>query len=134
MKTNLKFKICFAVLVSCLTMSTLVEAKKYNRGGFVDNRSGAFEVISVEKAKDSPDDSYVVLQGYIDSTVGNEKYLFRDETGTIKIEIDDKDFRGLTVYPDDLVQISGEVDKDWWSETEIDVKNISKVNPETSKQ
>ena len=75
----------------------------------------------------SEDDTFVVLQGYVDKSLGDERYLFRDETGTIQIEIEDKKFRGLTVYPDDFVQISGEVDKGLFSTTEIEVKNISKL-------
>ena len=85
-----------------------------------------FEIVSVEQAKNAKDDTYVILQGYIDKSLGGEKYLFRDQTGTIKLDIDDDKFKGLTVYPDDFVQVSGEVDKEWWSETEIEVKNISK--------
>lgn len=128
MKTSSKLKFFFFIAVaSCLSISNVATSKKHS-GGFKDSRDTveAFEYITVEQAKNSKDDTYVVLQGYIDKSLGDEKYLFRDQTGTIKVEIDNDKFRGLTVYPDDFVQISGEIDKDWWSETEIDVKNISK--------
>ncbi|MBR1544673.1 MAG: NirD/YgiW/YdeI family stress tolerance protein [Alphaproteobacteria bacterium] len=130
MKNTTKYRLCFLLVVAtCFAGSQVAISKKY-KGGFKDVRGPeveSFDIVSVEKAKNSKDDTYVVLQGYIDKSLGGEKYLFRDETGTIKIEIEDKKFRGLTVYPDDFVQISGEVDKGWLSETEIEVKNISKI-------
>ncbi len=39
--------------------------------------------------------------------------LSKTKTGTIKIEIDDEDWNGVTVGKDDVVQIQGEVDKSW---------------------
>ncbi|MCR5507004.1 MAG: NirD/YgiW/YdeI family stress tolerance protein [bacterium] len=130
MKKMTKYKLSFLLVVAtCFAGSQVAVSKKY-KGGFKEIKEPemeSFEIVSVEKAKNSKDDTYVVLQGYIDRSLGDEKYLFRDETGTIKIEIEDKKFRGLTVYPDDFVQISGEVDKGWLSETEIEVKNISKI-------
>ncbi len=130
MKNKTKYKLYFLLIIATVFAGAQVAVSKKYSGGFKENRNDqieAVEIVSVEKAKNSKDDTYVVLQGYIDKSLGNEKYLFRDETGTIQIEIEGKKFRGLTVYPDDFVQISGEVDKGWLSETEIEVKNISKV-------
>ena len=130
-------KVFFMFAISSFLLNTDVVMAKRGKGGFKETREPvveAFEIVSVEKAKNAKDDTFVVLQGYIEKSLGDEKYLFRDETGTVKIDIDDKKFRGLTVYPDDIVQISGEVDKGWWSETEIDVKNISKVDSTSSSQ
>ena len=130
MKNIGKFKI-FLLLIATFAGRQVAVSKKY-KGGFKETREPVeetFEIVSVEQAKNSKDDTYVVLQGYIDKSLGDEKYLFRDETGTIQIDIEDKKFRGLTVYPDDFVQISGDVDKGIFSATEIEVKNISKVNP-----
>lgn len=52
---------------------------------------------------------------------------FEDQSGSIDIEIDDKDWRGLVVGPDDVVIIEGEVDKGW-TKLEIEVDNIRKAN------
>ena len=52
---------------------------------------------------------------------------FQDQTGTIKIEIDDEDWNGVTVGKDDVVQIQGEVDKSWTKPTKIEVDFIQKV-------
>ncbi len=80
---------------------------------------------TVEQAKSMRDDSWVVLEGNLVRKVGDELYEFRDRSGTINVEIDDKDWRGLTVNPQDKVRLEGEVDKDWNS-VEIDVKRITK--------
>lgn len=131
-----KFKTGLILLTSvfALCLGDVAFSKKHS-GGFRESRDSqveTFDVITVEQAKNSKDDTFVVLQGYIDKSLGGEKYLFRDTTGTIKLEIDDDKFRGLVVYPDDFVQVSGEVDKNWWSETKVDVKDISKKSVESS--
>ena len=49
--------------------------------------------------------------------------MLKDATGSITIEIDDDDWRGLDVTPQDVVTVKGEVDKDMFN-TEIDVDSI----------
>ncbi len=57
----------------------------------------------------------------------NSSYaIFQDATGTIHVEIDHDEWGGNAVSPTDLVEIKGEVDKDWNS-VEIDVKSVAKV-------
>ncbi len=78
---------------------------------------------SVAEAKDLADDTIVVIQGNITQSLGNEKYIFTDGNDTITVEIDNEDWNGLEVGPQDVVIITGEVDKDWNS-VEIDVDEI----------
>ncbi|WON75771.1 YgiW/YdeI family stress tolerance OB fold protein [Serratia sp. UGAL515B_01] len=123
-------------LVTLLALcSTAVFAQQ---GGFVDNNApqaqqqGGFSgpsatLTTVDKVKSMGDDTWVMLQGNIEQRVGDELYTFRDATGTITVEIDQKRWNGLSVGPKDKVQIEGKVDKEW-SNVEIDVKNIKKVN------
>jgi uncharacterized protein (TIGR00156 family) len=84
-----------------------------------DNRT---LVTAIEVAK-LPDDAEVRLVGYIVKNVGDEKYEFRDETGTIMVEIDDDDWNGVEVTPEQRVEITGEVDQEW-QKTELDVDTI----------
>lgn len=81
---------------------------------------------TVEHAKTLKDDANVTLKGNITQNLGGEKYVFQDATGTITVEIDNDKWNGQPVAPQDLVEIRGEVDKDWNS-TEIDVEQITKV-------
>ncbi|MBV7406923.1 YgiW/YdeI family stress tolerance OB fold protein [Enterobacter sp. ENT03] len=82
---------------------------------------------TAEKAKSLSDDAWVTLTGKIEQRTGGDNYLFRDESGTIDVEIDDKRWNGQTVTPQDTVEIQGKVDKDWNS-AEIEVKKITKMN------
>ena len=82
---------------------------------------------TVAEAKEMPDESYVVLHGYIESSLGSEEYMFKDDSGSIKIEIDDDDWNGLTVGPDDKVEIQGEVDTHMVKPTDIEVDIIRLV-------
>ena len=83
-------------------------------------------ITSVQEAMTLRDDAYVKMRGKIVKHSHKDKYIFSDGTGDITIEIDKDKWRGLSVDADDLVEIVGEVDKDWNS-VEIDVDYITKV-------
>ena len=91
-------------------------------GGFVGK--GALSASTVKQAVALPDDARVVLEGKIVSEFRPEHYQFVDKNGyTIEVEIDHKDWRGVTVDENTPVRIYGEVDKDFMK-TSIDVKTI----------
>ncbi|TQN81267.1 UNVERIFIED_ORG: uncharacterized protein (TIGR00156 family) [Citrobacter freundii] len=92
----------------------------YSQGGFAGPSPA---VSSVSQAKTRWDDAWVVLEGHIIRQVGHELYEFRDNSGTVYVEIDDKYWMGQRVSPTDKVRIEGEVDRDW-DGMDIDVKNI----------
>ena len=83
------------------------------------------DTVTIMEAMHLSDDSPVIITGYIEKALGGEKYQFKDDTGTIVIKIDDEDWRGVTVDATDLVEIRGEVDKDFL-DTKIDVDRITK--------
>ncbi|PIT39444.1 YgiW/YdeI family stress tolerance OB fold protein [Snodgrassella alvi] len=85
-------------------------------------------VTTVTHAKSLPDDSRVILRGKITKRVSDDMYKFQDATGVIDVDIDQKRWNGLSVSPQDTVEIQGEVDKDWNS-VEIDVKHLRKIVP-----
>lgn len=80
--------------------------------------------ITVEQAKGLADDTFVVLEGQIVQQLGDEKYTFKDASGTITVEIDDEDWKGVKVQPTDVVVLTGTVDKDFM-ELEIDVDTVA---------
>ncbi len=92
-------------------------------GGFVGPTG---TVTTAEKAKTFSDDAWVTLRGKIEQRIGGDRYVFRDASGTVNVDIDDKRWNGQTITPQDTVEIQGEVDKDWNS-VEIDVKQINKM-------
>ena len=94
-------------------------------GGFT-GPSGA--VTTVANAKSLRDDTWVTLRGKITERISDDLYKFQDASGVINVDIDHKRWNGVTVGPQDTVEIQGEVDKDWNS-VEIDVKQIRKIAP-----
>ena len=90
-------------------------------GGFI----GPSTVVTVQQAKTMKDDEKVTLKGTIESHTGGDKYIFKDASGTIEVEIDDRLWAGQTISATDRVEIFGEIDTDWNS-VEIDVKRIRK--------
>ncbi|EMF0718962.1 YgiW/YdeI family stress tolerance OB fold protein [Citrobacter freundii] len=98
-------------------------ATQSQSGGFVGPNGSS---TTVESAKSLRDDTWVTLRGNIVERISDDLYLFKDATGTVNVDIDHKRWNGVTVTPQDVVEIQGEVDKDWNS-VEIDVKQITKV-------
>ena len=93
------------------------------QGGFVDN---SVSPTTVAKAKDLKDDSWVKLRGNITERLSDDRYVFRDASGTVNVEIEQKYWNGQNVTPQDQVEIQGKVDKDR-NEFEIEVKQITKL-------
>ncbi|EPS0558330.1 YgiW/YdeI family stress tolerance OB fold protein [Enterobacter roggenkampii] len=83
----------------------------------------ATEMSTAAQAKTLRDDTWVVLEGNIVKQLGHEIYQFRDSSGTVNIEIDDKRWPGKNVSPTDKVRLEGKVEKDWNS-VNIDVKSL----------
>ena len=83
--------------------------------------------VNVEDAVKLADDTAVELTGKIEKSLGDEKYTFSDESGSVTVEIDNEDFKGVTVNENDTVKLKGEVDKELMQETTIDVDSVEKV-------
>lgn len=94
-----------------------------SKGGFVN---GAEEIVTTTQVREMRDDTPVVVKGKILKRTGDEKYMFQDGADTMIVEIDDDDWRGLVVTPDDIVILRGEVDKGIMT-TEIDVDYVELV-------
>jgi uncharacterized protein (TIGR00156 family) len=84
------------------------------------------DVVTVDAAKGLRDDYPVVLRGKIERSLGDEKYLFTDETGSIIVEIDNRLWRGLSVDQNNTVEITGEVDRGF-TRIEIEASSIKKI-------
>lgn len=116
------FAIIFLSLFLTSPAMAAFEGGAAPQGGF--SGPGGATATTVQQAKALPDDSYVTLTGSIVSKVGKDDYIFRDSTGEIKVDIDDKYFYNVKVTPQNTVRIVGEVDKDFGKAVEIDVKSL----------
>lgn len=47
------------------------------------------------------------LRGNITERLSDDRYTFRDESGTVVVEIDHKRWNGVTVTPRDKVELRG---------------------------
>ncbi|WP_312086360.1 NirD/YgiW/YdeI family stress tolerance protein [Acinetobacter variabilis] len=90
------------------------------------NQAAFAKTTTVKQALAMKDDSKVQLKGYVVKAVGDEKYQFRDNTGTITVEIDDELWQGKPVSAKTPVVIIGEVDIDYKpaKRVEIDVDQV----------
>lgn len=107
--------------VSLLLSGSVLAAGMNVKGGF---QGPGLEEVSVVEVLKMTDNTPVVLSGKIEKSIGDEKYLFSDGTASVVIEIDDDDWNGLNITPNDMVIISGEIDKDFMQDVIIDVDNI----------
>ena len=82
---------------------------------------------AVTEAKKLADDQKVVLVGQVVKKTGHERYEFRDKSGSVIVEIDDKDWNGLSVTAADQVRIEGEVEHKRDGRVEIEVDRIVKL-------
>ena len=98
-------------------------ALSHQAGGF---KAGDTSVVTVKQAEEMKDDSWITVRGTLEKQVGDEDYLFRDSSGTMKVEIDHKHWNGVTITPKDRVELTGELDKDF-NAIELDVKQVRKL-------
>ena len=95
-------------------------------GGFAGPGAGV-SATTVAEALKLRDDSFVTLRGRIVAGLGDEKYVFQDATGSVTVEIDDDEWRGITVTPETTIEITGELDKEFFEAPKIDVKSFRVV-------
>ena len=129
-KSALSAAVAGIALAAVLLLGPGLAVAKNNDGGYTGNQAGYSgpgpALVTVEQAKSMRDDDHVTLRGYIIQNVGGKNYVFKDDTGTVNVEISEKRWEGQQVGPDDLVEIQGEIDKDW-TEFEIEVKRLIKL-------
>jgi uncharacterized protein (TIGR00156 family) len=56
--------------------------------------------------------TYLTMTGNIVSHLREDYFLFRDATGELRVEIDNRVFRNQPVTPETTVRIHGEIDRD----------------------
>lgn len=59
--------------------------------------------------------------------IQKNQYVFKDQTGEIDVVIKDELLRNITVTPDTLIRVRGEIDKDWFSII-VEVDSVEVIN------
>ena len=93
----------------------------------MNNNMNMNEVVTVEQVRTMADNSPVIIRGYVLRQNGENSYVFQDTTGTINLEIEPNDWNGLTVSPNDYVEVWGEVDRNGMTMVEVDVSAMKKL-------
>lgn len=107
-------------LLMVLVLSVGLFGTAYAYGGFND---GGSSLATVKDALRKADNSYVTLQGNITKRITSDEYLFQDATGTIQVEIDDEEWMGQVVNAQNVIEITGEIDKEF-TRTKVDVNTV----------
>lgn len=82
-------------------------------------------VNTVAQALEAKDDTPVVLEGQVVERIKGDNYSFRDDSGTIQVEIDDDEWpAGASVDQNVRVRLTGEVDRGMASKVEVDVDTL----------
>ncbi|XID75089.1 NirD/YgiW/YdeI family stress tolerance protein [Alkanindiges sp. WGS2144] len=110
------------IFAGCITVGcfgSIAQAQPVNQAA-LNATQGAN--VTVAQAKTLKDDSKVILRGQVVRALGNEKYEFKDATGTIVVDIDDEKWRGQPVSSKATVTLVGEVDHDRFPKESIEIE------------
>lgn len=91
--------------------------------------NSAASVTTAAQVAKAGDDASCMLQGNIIEKVtgSDDKYRFKDATGTVIVEIDHQIFAGRVVTPSTVVKLYGEVDTSLTKASKVDVKMMEIV-------
>ena len=110
--------ICLFCLVYVNSFAGNVDTSNF----FIDNTNT--NVITIKKAKKLNDKDTVTLEGYIVKQIDDDEFIFKDNSGEIKIDINDNvmiQFANARITPNTLIRIQGSLDKEMLEETTLDV-------------
>ena len=121
----MKKLLAVSALAISVALSSAAFAKNNMGGGYTGPAASNLKVTAAEASKLS-DDTPVILTGKIEQSMGDEKYMFRDASGTIVVEIDNDNWNGLSVGPNDVVELQGEIDADMFQPNIVDIDVVVK--------
>ena len=110
-------------LLSCVAAAAVVLASTQAFASKQDTASQK-PVSKVSDVQNMADDSMVYVQGYIIQSLGNENYIFQDDSGQINVEIDDDIMNSATVTPETIVWIAATIDKETGQPTSLEAEEI----------
>ena len=116
-------------LATLLALSTSAAFAGFNGNNAQVGFQGGNQVqqLTVKQALSGQDGSVISLVGNITQQINNDEYLFTDGADQIKVEINNRAWRGLSVGPQDKIRISGKLDNDNFQRPEVEVFGVEKV-------
>ena len=91
------------------------------------------KISKVSDVQNMADDSTVYIQGYLVQNLGDEMYVFQDDSGKINIEIDD-DLIENAIAPNSTVWIAATVDNDNGEPVTLEAEEIQLIPTSANQQ
>ena len=114
-------------MLKIATMAILTLLMPVNASADFEGPGSFSYLLTVNSVYALEDDETVVLEGYLLRKIQKNQYVFKDQTGEIDVVIKDKLLRKITVTPDTLIRVRGEIDKDWFSII-VEVDSVEVIN------
>ena len=112
--------------IASMAFADFTGPSAYPAGQGFTSGSNIYSVSSIKDVMGMYDDQIAVIKGNIIQRLSDDKYLFKDKTGEMVVEIDYKYWGGLQVDEKDTLELTGKVDKDYNAVT-LDVFMVKKV-------
>ena len=93
-------------------MKKLLMASALVMAGSFTMAQAASESMTVSAAMKAADDSPAVLQGTLGKSLGNERYEFSDDSGSMTVEIDRDITRHITLNSGQAITLYGEIEQE----------------------
>lgn len=122
---KLLYLIAAVIFVSGAAFADFTGPSSYPAGpGF--NGGANYSISSIKDVTGMYDDQIAVVQGNIIKRLSDDKYLFKDKTGEMVVEIDYKYWAGLQVDEKNILELTGKVDRDY-NAVSLDVFMVKKI-------
>lgn len=123
LKTIASAMLSTMLLVGSALVLPLAHAEAINQSALNKTQ---YATVSVAQAKGLKDDSKVLIKGQLVKSLGDEKYEFKDSTGTMIVDIDNDKWNGKAVNANTRVTLLGEIDVDHFPKKtiELDVDEV----------
>lgn len=101
------------LLISGISFAEFVGSSTYPTNQGFQGGNTSYSLSSIKDVMGMYDDQITMIKGNIVNRISDDKYLFRDATGEMVVEIDYKYWAGLQVTEKDVLELTGKVDKDY---------------------
>lgn len=116
----------FVVAITALLFSANINAQYTGPGSVA--KLYTVKDITANASKLDKSDALVEIKGFIVEKINKDTYWFRDSTGQIMIEMDEKDIPSTPFNEKTEVVLTGEIDYDLLEGTEFEVKQFRFAN------
>ena len=123
---KLLYILAIMLFISNAAFADFNNSSDYQVNQGFNGESAVYSVSTIKEVLNMYDEQIATIQGNIVKRLSKDKYLFKDKSGEMIVEIDYKYWAGLHVNEKDILQLTGKVDKDY-NDITLDVFMVKKV-------